>query len=48
MRLNARFNLVLEKRESHEDVLRALSQFIDVLMIRNDDHNILIRDLSAL
>ena len=35
------------KRESHEDILRALSQYIDVLMIRNDDHNIL-KNLSAL
>ena len=35
------------KRESHEDVLRTLSQYIDVLMIRNDDHNI-IKNLSAL
>ena len=29
------------KRESHEDVIRALSQYIDILMIRNDDHNII-------
>ena len=35
------------KRESYEDVLRTLSQYIDVLMIRNDDHNI-IKMLSAL
>ena len=35
------------KRESHEDVLRTLSQYIDVLMIRNDDHNI-IKNLSTL
>mgnify|MGYP003312111892 CR=1 FL=1 len=35
------------KRESHEDVIRALSQYIDILMIRNDDHNI-IKHLSSL
>tara|TARA_Y100001970_G_scaffold70749_1_gene90005 strand:- start:3509 stop:4390 length:882 start_codon:yes stop_codon:yes gene_type:complete len=35
------------KRESHEDVLRTLSQYIDILMIRNDDHNI-IKNLSTL
>ena len=29
------------KRESHEDIIRALSQYIDILMIRNDDHNII-------
>ena len=30
-----------DKRESHEDIIRALSQYIDILMIRNDDHNII-------
>ena len=35
------------KRESYEDVLQTLSQFIDCLMIRNDDHKI-IRRLSSL
>ena len=35
------------KRESYEDVLQTLSQFIDCLMIRNDDHRI-IRRLSSL
>ncbi len=35
------------KRESYEDVIKTLSQFIDVLMIRNDDHDI-IRNLSSL
>tara|TARA_B100001063_G_C16738614_1_gene543466 strand:- start:540 stop:1421 length:882 start_codon:yes stop_codon:yes gene_type:complete len=35
------------KRESHEDILRTLSQYIDILMIRNDDHNA-IKKLSAL
>ena len=35
------------KRESHEDIIRTLSQYIDILMIRNDDHNI-IKNLSAL
>ena len=29
------------KRESHEDIIRTLSQYIDILMIRNDDHNII-------
>lgn len=29
------------KRESYEDVLRTLSQYIDCLIIRNDDHNII-------
>ena len=31
------------KRESYEDILRTLSQFIDYLMIRNDDHKIIKR-----
>ena len=35
------------KRENYHDIVRTLSQYIDILMIRNDDHNI-IRDLSAL
>ena len=35
------------KRESHEDVIRTLSQYIDILMIRNDDHDI-IKYLSSL
>ena len=37
----------LGKRESYQDIIRTLSQFIDILMIRNDDHNI-IRNLSSL
>jgi len=35
------------KRENYKDIIRTLSQFIDILMIRNDDHNI-IRNLSSL
>ena len=35
------------KRESYEDVLKTLSQFIDCLIIRNDDHKI-IKRLSSL
>jgi len=35
------------KRESVEDIIKTLSQFIDCLMIRNDNHKI-IRDLSLL
>ena len=35
------------KRESYEDILKTLSQFIDFLMIRNDDHKI-IKQLSSL
>ena len=35
------------KRESVEDILKALSQYIDLLVIRNDDHKI-IRSLSLL
>ena len=35
------------KRENYQDIIRTLSQFIDILMIRNDDHNI-IRNLSSL
>ena len=35
------------KRESYKDIVKVLSQFIDVLMIRNDDHKI-IRSLSSL
>ncbi len=35
------------KRESVEDVLRTLAQFIDVLVIRNDDHQLL-KKLSSL
>ena len=27
------------KRESNEDILRAMSQYIDILMIRNNDHH---------
>jgi ornithine carbamoyltransferase len=34
-------------RESYEDVIRTLSQYIDFLMIRNDDHKI-IKQLSSL
>ena len=30
------------KRESNEDILKVMSQYLDVLMIRNDDHNLLI------
>ena len=37
----------LGKRESYEDVIKTLSQFINVLIIRNDDHKI-IRRLSSL
>jgi len=35
------------KRESYEDIIKTLSQFINVLLIRNDDHKI-IRRLSSL
>jgi ornithine carbamoyltransferase len=35
------------KREDYQDIIRTLSQFIDILMIRNDDHNI-IKNLSSL
>ena len=35
------------KRESVEDILRTLAQFIDILVIRNDDHELL-KKLSAL
>ena len=35
------------KRESYEDVLKTLSQFIDCLIIRNNDHRI-IKQLSSL
>ena len=35
------------KRESAEDVLRTLAQYIDILVIRNDDHALL-KKLSAL
>lgn len=35
------------KRESYEDVLMTLSQFIDCLVIRNDDHKLL-KHLSSL
>jgi len=35
------------KRESAEDILRALSQYIDILLIRNNNHKI-IKNLSAL
>ena len=35
------------KRESIEDIIRTLSQFLDLLVIRNNDHK-LIRNLSAL
>ena len=37
-------------RESYEDVIRTLSQYIDFLMIRNDDHKIikLLSSLNAL
>ncbi len=37
----------LGKRESIEDILRTLAQFIDILVIRNDDHELL-KELSAL
>jgi len=30
------------KRESNEDILKVMSQYLDVLMIRNDDHTLLI------
>jgi len=35
------------KRESVEDIIRVLAQFIDILVIRNDDHKLL-KKLSAL
>ena len=35
------------KRENYDDIIRTLSQFIDILVIRNDDHNIM-RKLSSL
>ena len=35
------------KRESAEDILRALSQYIDLLLIRNNNHKI-IKSLSSL
>ncbi len=35
------------KRESAEDILRALSQYIDILLIRNNNHKI-IKSLSSL
>ena len=35
------------KRESAEDILRTLAQYIDILVIRNDDHALL-KKLSAL
>ena len=35
------------KRESYEDVVKTLSQFVNILMIRNNDHKI-IRRLSKL
>ena len=35
------------KRESYADIIKTLSQFIDILMIRNNNHNI-IRMLSSL
>ena len=35
------------KRESYEDVVKTLSQFVNILMIRNNDHKI-IRRLSEL
>ena len=35
------------KREDYQDIIRTLSQFIDILLIRNDDHNI-IKNLSSL
>ena len=35
------------KRENYQDIVKTLSQYIDILMIRNDDHNI-IRNLSTL
>ncbi len=35
------------KRESYEDIIRTLSQYIDLLMIRNHDHG-MIRRLSSL
>ena len=35
------------KREDYKDIIKTLSQFIDILIIRNDDHNI-IRNLSSL
>ena len=37
----------LGKRESAEDIFKTLSQFIDLLVIRNNNHK-LIRNLSAL
>ena len=35
------------KRESYEDIIKTLSQYIDLLMIRNDDHSV-IKNLSTL
>jgi len=35
------------KRESVEDILRTLAQYIDILVIRNDDH-VLLKKLTAL
>jgi ornithine carbamoyltransferase len=35
------------KRESYHDIIKTLSKFIDILMIRNDDHKI-IRKLSSM
>ena len=35
------------KRESYEDIIKTLSQFVNILMIRNDDHNI-VRLLASL
>ncbi len=35
------------KRETYEDIIKTLSQYIDILVIRNDDHKI-IRSLSSL
>jgi len=46
MELNAE-SIGFGKRENYQDVVRTLSQYIDILMIRNDDHNI-IKNLSAL
>ena len=44
--LNAK-SIGFGKRENYHDIVRTLSQYIDMLMIRNDDHNI-IRNLSSL
>ena len=44
--LNAK-SIGFGKRESHEDIIKTLSQFVDILMIRNNNHK-LIRDLASI